>query len=283
MAPTFARRPRIAVIAPLLVGAFACAPWGGSLAAPPAAAPSSAPASVAAAFFAAVAEERWTDAVAQLDLRGFEAWRQSVLDPPRPIDEAMPTVDQLMASDPEMPRAVAEYQVKRLREFMQGRDVGPLSDFADVPTLDSLRRLPAADAAARWLRAQDPRWQLQRARATAPATECASMALMLGARDPVSMLPDEIVGVSVRDSVAWVLHHPRFGGAAAADTGSSAEEPHPHAGISEWYGRAQPALLELRRRGDRWRIMPGPALLGGGMVGLSFAECRTVDEMPPGE
>lgn len=282
VAPTFARRPRIAVIASLLAGAFACATRPGGRDPAPAAAAAAAPESVAVAFFAAVAEERWTDAVDHLDLRGFDAYRQSVLDPPRPIDESMPTVEQLMESDPEMPRAAAEYQVKRLREFMKGRDFGPLFDFADVPTLDSLRRLSTADAAARWLRAQDPRWQLQRARAAEPATECAALAMILGPRDPVAMLPDEIVGVSVRDSVAWVLHHPRFGGAFAAQPAAAGEEPHPHAGVSEWYGRVQPALLELRRRGGGWRIMPGPALLGGGMVGLSAAECRKVDEPPPG-
>ncbi|MEO8579037.1 MAG: hypothetical protein ABI469_02230 [Gemmatimonadales bacterium] len=68
------------------------------------------------------------------------------------------TAEELMKLDPDMPRAVAEYQVKKMDEGI--RDYDLLSrEFARVSSADSLRALSTEEAAARWLEAKGWQWR----------------------------------------------------------------------------------------------------------------------------
>ena len=287
-ARTIAARCRIAVTVSLLAGAFACAGAGRS--APGEAPPgggqhADSPGAVAAGFFAAVEHERWRDAVEHLDLREFEAFRQSSLRPMPQIDPLFPSVEELMARDPEMPRAAAEYQVKEYRAFMESArsdKMGPLAEFADVPTLDSLRRLSTEDAAAAWLRARDVRWMLKKHQDSG-MEECDSTSAPPPAPgDSASPWRHEVLGVARHDSVAWVLYRPGYEAEMFPKAPSPEDSTAPE--LIAWYRRSMPPLvLEMRRRGDRWRILPGASLLRGeGMIGSYTIACPEREPRAPG-
>ncbi len=126
------------------------------------AAPASAqanPEDVVRAFFRAEDEGRWFDAARMLDLRRFERFRQSVVHGYRtrpPIAERTP--EELMKWQPDIPRAVAEYQAKQMNESL--RRYNPLErDFARTNSVDTLAALTTEEAAARWLEAMGPEWK----------------------------------------------------------------------------------------------------------------------------
>ena len=277
---------RVAVIASLLAGTMACATRGGT----PGAAPSARrvevamamPESVATAFFAAQAEARWRDAVSHLDLTAFDAWRRSLL-APRPPERVTPlTVEQLMEMQPDMPRAVAEYHVRQMERTMASVGAHELVEFADVPSLDSLRRLTTEEAAARWLYGQDIRWQ---ARLAAREQRCPlPEALADSIVGPIA--PHVIVAVARRDTVAWVLHEPARQVPSAADSAGMAREPREFdPAVGAWHvGTLGMRLMELRLRAGGWRIMASSTMLtGSGSHALVVSECRTIDAPePPG-
>ncbi len=78
----------------------------------PATAQPSDPRAVAEAFFNAVAEERWIEAARHIDLESFDAFRKAQIASARAArPEHQFTVDDLLRGQPDMPPAVAEYQV----------------------------------------------------------------------------------------------------------------------------------------------------------------------------
>ena len=67
--------------------------------------PNAAAAEVASAFFRAIAQQRWRDAVRYLDPTGLEPYRQQVVAAARRPPHVT-TVEELLRGDPDMPRAV---------------------------------------------------------------------------------------------------------------------------------------------------------------------------------
>jgi len=104
-------------------------------------------------FFAAIKRERWDSAVALIDLSRFEPYfKQQVQNARSAIPQPEMTVEDMMASDSTMPRAVAEWQVAQMNKYRGMRKFGDMSyEFAGVHSQHELFALTVPEAAARWL------------------------------------------------------------------------------------------------------------------------------------
>src|SRR5512132_3354974 len=66
-------------------------------------------------FFTAVAHEQWDSAAMLIDLHAFEPFfRQQVSFSRAQLPQPDPTVEEIMARDSTMPRAVAEWQIAQM-------------------------------------------------------------------------------------------------------------------------------------------------------------------------
>jgi hypothetical protein len=226
------------------------------------------PAEVAAAFFKAVAEERWRDAARELDLAALDRYRRERIAAarlPQPRSRPM-TVDEYLRHDPDMPRAVAEYHVRKLNEAPHDPREWVLREFADVRDIDALAALSAEESAARWLQAQDVRWAVRRAMEEQRKRGC-----LLPAETAEGMpAPDHrIVGAVLVDSTtAYVLHQEATMRRADPDVEAAVyAEP--------------PRVMTLRRRSDRWRILPRQEALHGTLGITVMSTLCMPRERPP--
>jgi hypothetical protein len=218
--------------------------------------PPSTPEAVARAFFQAQADGRWTDAATLLDLKSFDAYRKAAAVRNRSgKGRAGPTAEQVLAEQPDMPRAVAEYVASL---YTAASDSDALSiEFAHTTSVDTLLALPLVVAAARWLEARDLRWQLARSRAPLPAG-CMRPATV-PSRKPQ---PKQVLGgvtpitrSAASDSASYVLF--RDPTATAGRTGTT----------------RLPDVLALVRINDEWRItgFDNPEFAGSGYTYASLA------------
>lgn len=254
---------------------------------------SATPADVARDFFAAERDGRWLDAARLIDLKSFEAQRaRSVANARHARPQFHLTVEELLRHNPTMPRAVAEYQVKQSEILM--RDYNPLWDeYADVPTADSLAHLPVGVAAARWLEAKDPRWQVRRSAKNGLPAECEQSSgpplkaltdsevkgLSEMAMSVLIPPPQQIVAVASAgsvtpgstDSVSYVLFRDRY---ENRHDSTSAGMPGPEIQTS-------PSTLTLIKTSGGWRVYP--ALDFGLVHGASFGfDCSiAIDSVKP--
>ena len=168
--------------------------------------PSSGPEAVARTFFQAQADGRWIDAAKLLDLKSFDAYRKAAAVRNRSAKgRAGTTVEQVLAEQPDMPRAIAEYVANI---YTAASDSDALSiEFAHTTSVDTLLALPLVVAAARWLEARDLRWQLERSRAPLPAG-CMRSVVSASARQQ----PKQVIGgvtpmtrSAASDSASYVL------------------------------------------------------------------------------
>jgi hypothetical protein len=223
------------------------------------------PEDVVRAFFKAEDENRWLDAARMLDLKSFERIRRNLIEGVRHrSDFPGPTVESLMRMDPDMPRAVAEYQAAEWRKQMRDYDI-IAQDFARVSSVDSLAALSVEDAAARWLEAKGPEWQTERswrdprnrrAMNCSGLTDSAAKALQIkNSREPRAV----IRGVtSDSGSVSYVVIdvvHPRF---PVADTVDAGRGPLPRA-------------IRLRKIAGVWRIEPAADLPNANGMGGTYS------------
>lgn len=225
----------------------------------------------AEAFFAAQRDGRWLDAAHLLDLEAFERIRTEDVRDYRSQKTRKPiTAEMLQKHDPALPREVAEYQARQSNKLSEESDLLALA-FADVPTSDSLAALPVAEAAARWLQAKDPRWQMARSRRERASPECT---LPPEAIEKLSLPLARIVGVTVGASnkagsndVGYVLYR-RWPWTLAQSSMSPADE----LGFP-------PSILTLTRRAGKWRIFPTETDNFAGEV-FSY-DCRVGTGSPP--
>ncbi|MEZ4586554.1 MAG: hypothetical protein R2909_09170 [Gemmatimonadales bacterium] len=210
---------------------------------------SGSPEETARPFLDAVATRRWDQAARLLDQRAFE----EVLDDfvsraGRSDDRRLPTVEDLRRQDPSMPRDVAEWQIRQMREAEQRYADPTPFEFAGVRTVAELRRLSPREAAARWLEARDPRYAI---RQQLEAMRCPTTSME---QIPV---PDRRVLGAVLDGegVAYAVYRENveFGGgpSAGGDIG----------------------VIELHRDRGAWVVIPRGDLLPELSLDLQPGEC----------
>ena len=209
------------------------------------------PGDVVRAFFKAEDEGRWLDAARMLDLKSFEPiQRNAVTASRRQGTFRQTTAEDLMKFDPDMPRAAAEYQVKRMNESRRTHNY-LLEEFARVTSVDSLAALSTEQAAARWLEAQGPEWKMEvsaKDSRTAPKVDCPELSdsakralIVQGAR----MLPRAtILGVTERsDSLRFVVVGEDYGSVHISDPGVNGPSLSPH-------------VVTLVNSAGAWKIVP---------------------------
>jgi hypothetical protein len=213
---------------------------------------------VADLFFRAVADERWEVAAAFVDT---SAVRRMVLERMRwrrnePIRREM-TIEDFMRDDPQKPRVVAEYELKRWRDQVAWLPTdGTTYEFEGVKSVDELGTLSAREATARFLKAQDDRVRMRVSLARS------------GCSDSMTALPftmRRILGVVLAgDTVAYVLHN----------------DLPPEAGLMPG---TEPMVMQLRLRGGSWRILPTHVLLRRAGSTVAVTRCdSTTRPRPPG-
>lgn len=220
----------------------------------------SSPREAASRFLDAWNARRWLDAVRAIDLDQFDRFRQDFVTRARrsSSEGPQPSVEELRRMDPDMPREVAEYQIRRIQE-QQRRYADPTPfEFARVASISALRALSAEDAAARWLEARDPQWQvkMQFEQAGCPPP------------DDVGEIPvprRRLVGVVADgDSLTYAVYR----------------EERPGDETPAWAG-GDVAVMELKLRRGRWVIAPRADLVPEvGQVDVS--SCRGASPRRPG-
>jgi hypothetical protein len=224
------------------------------------------PADVARAFFQAESDGRWLDAARMLDLTQFEAFRQNTVKGlrNRPARRRL-TADDYMKLQPDMPRAVAEYQLKQWDE--SARRFDELSrEFAHVTAVDSLAALPVAEAAARWLEAQGPEWKTELANReshTQSVVDCPQLSdsakKLLVAKTVSQMKPIVLAATTESDSLRYVVVGQDFGSRHSMRDNSAGYHP-----------SILPDVITVRNVGGNWRIEPALDLeRASGMGGMT--------------
>jgi len=220
------------------------------------------PTAVAEAFFHAIAAAQWKEAAGYLDLDAFESFWHSQIEQARESRVGPPvTADRLMRSDTSMPRAVAEYEARRLNENRANDSRYLGHQFADITSVDSLAALTVLDAAARWLEARDIRYSMRRSIEAAKARgQCVPNV------PADSLIPPQplriVLGTIVRDTEAYVLN-------SGAEPDLSRLPP-----AMSWLA-PPPNVLQLRRRGAAWRIIGARDMLGNGDQIIGIASCES--------
>lgn len=228
----------------------------------------SSPADEVRAFFKAEDESRWLDAARMLDLESFAPIQRNAITASRQRGTfRQMTAEDLMKFDPDMPRAVAEYQVKRTNE-MRTRDY-VLDEFARVTSVDSLAALSTEKAAARWLEAQGPEWKTElsfRDARTTPKVDCPDLSdsakrarIVRSARMPRAT----VLGETERsDSLRYVVVGEDYGSVHIPDRTVKG-------------GTLSPHVITLVNVAGVWKIVPTldmPRSNGlGGMTMVSIA------------
>jgi hypothetical protein len=226
---------------------------------------SASPTEVAREFFNAQSDGRWLYAARLLDLRGFEPYRQNAIRESRLKKGFVgPTPEQVMASEPGMPRAVAEYVAGR---YAQAADSDALSmEFARTASADALAVLPVDEAAARWLEARDPRWQLERSRTHLPPG-CQRPPILPTVKPP----PNQALGE--------VMNHPTAPGGADTLSYVVFRDPTISRGAP---GLMSPGVLTLTSVNGQWKILPLPDVgFAGGVRSFPGFGCVKVGVQPP--
>lgn len=208
------------------------------------------PRAVVDEFLRLTKSERWLQAAALIDSATFaqslrsRIRRANVERPQTPI-----TVEQMMARDSTMPRAVAEWYVAKNREHAVQQPGDMSHEFFGVTSAQALQALTPLEAAARWLEARDPRAAMKRVIA---ASNCDAASL----RDSTEMFRQfelETIGVAnIDDWTSYVLLRP------VSD-----------ARRNRSYVNPQPTLLELRRTASGWRIISTAMDTAGWSFGFS--------------
>ena len=199
-------------------------------------------------FFAAVAREKWDSAGALIDLTRFEPYfKEQVSNARSALPQREMTVEDMMASDSTMPRAVAEWEVARMQKYRGMQPFGDMSyEFAGVRTQHDLFALTVPEAASRWIEAQDERTQLREALRRMGCSLASIPIEIPGAKRTVLAIA---LG---NDSTAYAVHtDDRF------------------SGNQLWLEGER--VMVLHRRSGHWRIEPKRDLLhpGNASMGMS--------------
>jgi hypothetical protein len=212
----------------------------------------SSPRDVAARFLEAWNQRRWSEAARFLDLAEFDRFRQDFITRSRrSADEGpRPTVEELLRRDPDMPREVAEYQI-RMMEEQRRRYADPTPfEFARVPSATALRNLSSLEAAARWLESRDPQWQVRMQFEQAGCSIPNDL-------DQIPLPRRRLIGVIADgDSVTYGLFR----------------EEQPGDDSPAWAG-GDLSVLQLKEREGRWLVVPRADLVPE-VGAVDVSDCR---------
>ena len=233
------------------------------------------PEEVVRAFFGAEDQSRWLDAARMLDLNAFERIRKTTVQGVRHMkDYPPPTVESMMRMDPNMPRAVAEYQVKATQQQMRDYDI-IAEQFARVTSVDTLAALSVEDAAARWLEAKSPEWRTEltwrhargRTEIKCPGlTDSAARAIYIAsAKEPRAVIRGATPDTGSVSYVVIDVDYPRITHRDSADLR---------------YGPL-PRALTLRRVEGAWKIEPAADLPDANGMGGSYSFSVGCTKLPP--
>jgi len=237
------------------------------------------PAAVVDSFFRATRQERWRDAARLIDLEAMGDLRdQTVRFMRRPPSVHRITPEEIMKSDPKMPRVVAEYEAARSNGAVASYDAVS-EEYANVPNVDSLAALPVEEAAARWLQAQDPRYKMRRS-LDAARTRCGLPDSVVASLLHQSTVTQQVLGTVLQDSIAYVLFAERPVQAPEADSARAHSRRRRSSRRASWV--MPPPVLTLRRLGARWRIAPGQPFGGwSGDMSVGCTVTTVTDSTPP--
>ncbi|HEU4994535.1 MAG TPA: hypothetical protein VFT29_06930 [Gemmatimonadaceae bacterium] len=221
------------------------------------------PAQVVRIFFDALVHERFVEAARLIDVDPLERSRRAMLDNLRhPVRYPRPTLEDFMRSNPEKPRAVAEYELAQA-QLAQDRQPDYLSfEFANVHDTVTLAQMSPLETGAR-----DERYLMRSAMEHSP--ECASTV-------PLAQAFDSLRRATTREPGAQVL-----GTITAGDT-SYVVFRHPHilgdAELDDVAG-ARPSVLTLVRKNATWIIQPDEQSMRR-FQGMIAALCDREDQAP---
>jgi hypothetical protein len=202
-------------------------------------------------FFTAVAREQWDSAAMLIDLHAFEPFfRQQVSFSRAQLPQRDPTIDEIMARDSTMPRAVAEWEIAQMKKARAGREFGDYSyEFAGITTQHALLTMTVPDAAARWLAAQDRRTQMRESW----RRQGCSLSVLPSAFGAVE---HTVLAIAVaNDSTAYVVHSDELLASSRADLMEN-----------------ERTFTVHRTAGGPWRILPRRDLLRRTNVSF-FSSC----------
>ena len=205
---------------------------------------------VASAYLKALQAGDWKAAVSFLDLEPFDRYRRGQAETAKERQNAPPiTPERLMSQDPAVPRAVAEFNARRMND--QRRSMNGLEYQFGLTDPDSVLALPVETLAARWLEVHDRRYQTRRALRASPC-----------AIDTTFALPEpryRVLGTVVSDSIAYVLF---------------TNDELPSFPVDEVSSSA-PNMLFLRRAHDSWWVLPRNILGNSVMIGTTCQPAAT--------
>lgn len=213
------------------------------------------PRAVADSFYAATSAGRWERAAEYLDMEAFTRFlRQRVNSARSQLPPPPMTVDNLMAMDSTMPRAVAEWQIDQRRRFTDARKFHDFSEeFFGITTFRALDALSPLEGAVRWLEAQDPgaRMRRQIEERKCPGSDPSAL--------PTPAVPATrvLAVVELTDSTAYALTT-----SDSYTTRTALED------------RMPPTAVLLRRRSGAWRMVPNHWLMNGRGTMFLSVQCE---------
>ncbi|HEY2853727.1 MAG TPA: hypothetical protein VGJ18_12825 [Gemmatimonadaceae bacterium] len=199
---------------------------------------------VGTAFLKAIQAADWKAAAGFLDVVPLDHYRLEQIDMAKHSRRSTMTVEQIMRADSTMPRAVAEYQVQRMKQ--QSQRYNFLEYEFGVTDPDSLAAMSPSTVAERWLQVHDRRWGFLQAlkRSHCPLSEADSLLPKPNVR---------VLGTVVNGSTAYLLYE---------------RDDEPPGDPNEVRSRG-PHMLTLRRDIDVWWVSPRIEMNSVGLMGVS--------------
>ena len=153
------------------------------------------------AFWRSLLRQRWEEAAGYLDLTALDAYRQELVRGARDARRTPPlTVERLMRAVPDMPRAVAEYQVSQSEKRAKEDHSRVIPGFAGVDSIAQLERLSLEELGARWVRGNDLRGMIKDQLASQNCPPGSAMDSVMAANGPrvlgsVQLAPDTAIAI----------------------------------------------------------------------------------------
>ena len=214
-------------------------------------------------------DERWRDVAELCDPVSLRAFKQSFLSQFDTAGRINWTVEDLLRFSPQMPRAVAEYQLAQIE-----RQADPAVRFArDFPLLagiGELRDLDPADVFARWLEGKSPRGQILAAVRDGSISEAVAEA---HGSDLGRMPPYEAIGaIKDGEDVAYVIW--RFGKLEMSELPEDAmDELSTEEREFAKVDLPHPSITACRRQADStWKLIAEQNFLHMGSISIGFSE-----------